>query len=95
MKYPIKEQEDIIKATARELKISEEKVKFVVKNFWLGVRYFLTHPLEAGGGLWIEQFLRFTIPVWAIKRVLPNLKEGSTQKEFYLKLLKQLDDGEE
>jgi hypothetical protein len=90
--FPINNQDDIFKAVAKELNISEDKVKFVMKNFWLGFRYYLTHPLEAGNGIWLEKFLRFYIPEWAVAKVVENLKPGTFKHEFYSKLLKQLRD---
>lgn len=47
----MKTQEDVYKRVAEQSGYSVEMVKFVVKNFWKSVHYYLSHPLACGRGI--------------------------------------------
>lgn len=59
--YKYVTQKDIISDVAHEFGISEDKVEFIVKDFFNNLRYYLTHPKEARKGIVLDNAFKFTI----------------------------------
>lgn len=83
----------VIERTASRLNMSEEHVAVIESQLWLGVRYYLSHPLEANGGILLNQFISFNPP--PVKRIEWYLeKQGhkitEEEREFYLNYIKIL-----
>lgn len=88
----LKTQSDIIYYTAEETGLSKKHVEHIEQQFWGAIRYYLTHPLLAKGGILIQGFGKFFMKPFIIKRVLNRLLEksnGETTKriKFYKTLL--------
>lgn len=54
-------QKDILDEVAKEFGITVDKVEFLVKDLSNSLRHYLTHPLEARGGILLEKSFKFTI----------------------------------
>lgn len=89
--------DDIIDKLSEKYKLPPEQIKLVISSFWDGFRYYLTHPLEAKGGIWIHNLLTFYISQKKINNYMERLKllefkrkpSAETSKiEFYEELTK-------
>jgi nucleoid DNA-binding protein len=92
-------KEDIYWNTARDCNVSEDKVKFIIDNFWTIIRSYLTNPLKTKKGILLGGLGKFYIKPFIIKKRLKTIKlkinELSTRVyegkvEYYKTLLKQL-----
>jgi len=80
---------DVLYETARELGISEEKLNFVVNNFWKAVRFYIADPILAKGCILIEKFGRFTVEEFTISKRITQL-ESKSSKTTRLAYFKEL-----
>ena len=81
-------QADIYYLVAKETKIPEDKVKFIIENLWGTVRQYITNPLTSQFGIRINQFIRFEVYNRAVESKLKsNLSE---EKLNFYKQLKQI-----
>jgi hypothetical protein len=83
----------VIERTAARLNISEAQVEVIESQLWLAVRYYLSHPLEANGGILLNRFITFNPP--SVKKIEWYLeKQGDSisevEREFYLNYIKIL-----
>jgi len=88
----LKNQSDIVYYTAEETGLSKQHVELIEKQFWDGVRYYLTHPLLAKGGILLHGLGKFFMKPFIIRRVLNRLLERSNGEptnriKFYQTLL--------
>jgi hypothetical protein len=84
------EHDDVIYEIARELKLSEDLVNFVIKDYWKSVRFHLVNPYESKQGVLIKNFGKFYIDPYNVETYI---KSGKSNTDLdYNKLLKQLKD---
>jgi hypothetical protein len=83
---------DELKEIADKHGIEPEQVHFINSNFWRGVRYFLSHPLESKKGILIKGLFNFELNPKKIKRYLDEKSDRLTEEEilFYKQLYKQV-----
>jgi len=95
-----KDKEDLIYLTNKELlDIPKEKIEFVINHFWDTLRYYITHPLEAGRGIKVDTFLRFYIPAKRARKfkdkALARKNQPELYEEFYNQLLNNINGQEQ
>lgn len=89
--------DDIIDKLSEKHNLPPEQIKLIINSFWNGFRYYLTHPLESKGGIWIHNLLTFYMSTKKLNNYIERLKliefqrspTADTSKiEFYEELLK-------
>lgn len=86
---------DIIEKLAKKYNLPEEQIKIVIQSFYDGLRYYLSNPLEAKGGIIIHNFITFYIN---FKRLLTSIHNttyeskyvGTERNKEYLEFLNKL-----
>lgn len=94
----LKNREAIVIATARKLKVSEDKVWAVIRHYEGQLRGYLTNPLTSKKGITLRNGLRFFIKPEILKGFLYSAEEKGEgrlekEKEFTRKLIKQVTNG--
>lgn len=89
------QQDDLIKLAAMETDTDPEVVKYVIRQFWRRLRYFITNPLETKAGVKVQTFLKFRISERRINNFRENYMKRQTKfakerVEFYDNLIEQL-----
>ena len=94
----LKDQEDILYLTSQELQLSQQKVKFVIDNFWSAVRFFITRPERSQRGVLMKGLGLFHIKRYTIhlilKRLTTTLGSSKVKIDYFKELYKQMFDKE-
>lgn len=77
--------EEIIERLAEKHDMSEEQVKLIIKSFYDGLRHYLSHPLEAKGGVMVHGLLTFYINEKKLKKQIEKieLKQFTNKQNAY------------
>lgn len=84
-----KSREEVLQQTKLRLreKYDVNTIELVEKNFWIALRYFVTHPLEVKKGIQINRFFKLKLRLSKLKWKVENLNLPETKKELYNKLI--------
>ena len=88
----IKNSNDIVYHTSKELGMSEQQVQFIVKTFWDSLRYFLARPLLTKLGILINFFGNFTVRKRAIGIRIKSQTISQEAKEELINLKQQINE---
>lgn len=88
--------DEVIKTIAKNRGLSEEQVRQAISSYFDGLRYYITHPLEAKNGIIMHGILTFYIRRSKIETFIERLKLKNFKRkptadtsniEFYEELL--------
>lgn len=88
--------DEIFEELSRKHGLPKDQIKLVINSLYDGLRYYLTHPLEAKDNITIHNFLAFYIDTKKIEKYIKRLKlktfkkqptSEESQIEFYDELL--------
>lgn len=84
-----KSREEVLQKTKLRLreKYDIHTIELVEKNFWIALRYYITHPLEFKGGIQINRFFKLTLRLNKLKWKVANAPLPSTTIERYKQLI--------
>lgn len=73
-------EEDIYRKTAEDTGHSEELVKFVIKNFWETVHYWLRNPLAACRKVMLTDGIKFQIRPYKVGYMIGGIEDTIEQR---------------
>lgn len=86
---------DVIRNTSKETGLSEDKIKFIINNFWKSVRSYLTSPLTCYKGILLNGFGKFYLNKKGVNNIADYYvrhKINSVKLEYYSKLKEKVNE---
>lgn len=66
--------EEKLRELSKKYNLPEEQIKLIIRSFNDGLRHYLSHPLEAKGGIMIHNLVTFYTNEKRVKREIERMK---------------------
>lgn len=75
---------DFIAELAEKHRLPEEQVNEIIKSFYKGFKYYLTHPVETKAGILINNFITIHVSPTKLRRSIERLAitENKTEEQI-------------